>query len=79
MVFNPYTINAHSGQKQPNDFVEIFCPKEFFLNNFNDKCSADHHWQLSFKYFVKPFFFPIVKSIKNSDENFKCNSQGIMI
>ena len=30
MVFNSYTINAHSGQKQSNNFVEIFCPKDFF-------------------------------------------------
>ena len=28
MVFNPYTINAHCGQKQSNNFVESFRSKE---------------------------------------------------
>ena len=79
MVFNPYTINVHSGQKQSKYFVGIFSSKYFFKNNSKDKYSADHHWQISFKYCVKSFFIPIVKSIKNPDENFKCNSQGIMI
>ena len=41
MMFNPHTINAHSGQKQPNNFVEIFRTREYSKNNLKDKCSAD--------------------------------------
>ena len=59
--------------------LKSFAQKNLKKNNLKDRCSADHHWQLSFKYCVKSFFIPIVKSIKNPDENFKCNSQGLMI
>ena len=30
-MFNPYTVNAHSDQKQSNNFVEIFRQKDVFL------------------------------------------------
>ena len=30
-MFNPYTVNGHSDQKQSNNFLEIFRQKDFFL------------------------------------------------
>ena len=43
MVFNPYTINAHRGQKQSNNFVEIFRPKEFFKKTI---------WRINFQQII---------------------------
>ena len=48
-VFLP--INAHSGQKQPGNFDEIFQAKVYVGKYLKDICELEHYQQLSYKYF----------------------------
>ena len=57
-VFNP--LNAHSGQKQTDNFDEILQVNAHVKNYLKEKCSLEHYQQLSFKYFVKLFLIPIL-------------------
>ena len=50
--------NAHSGQKQPDNFDEILQANAQLGKYLKEKCLSEHFQQLSFKYLVKSFSIP---------------------
>ena len=46
-------INAYSGQKQPDNFGEIFQTEAWLGTYLKEKCYSDHYQELSIIFFVK--------------------------